>query len=326
VKTLGVIGAGGIAARRMLPALAQLPDVRLLTVMDVDAKVAAEVAQRFGAAHHTTEIEPVLQADAIYIASPVDAHAAQAEAALAVRPVLLEKPLARTLAEAQQLVASGPNRLQVAFMMRFHPLHIELRRLVREGAIGRPVAARARLSCWYPDIEGAWRQDPARGGGGALADLGVHMIDLITWTLGPVRSVRALTGTLVFSYGVEDTATLLAELESGVQATIDAHFSVPDGAAPSLFEVVGTGGRLTAYGTLGQEAVGELQIARADTAEYDSQQSVGAIAHEVRRVEQPIDLYAAELADFLNGGRSESSCDGAQALAVQQVLHDAYGT
>lgn len=328
MKTLGVIGAGGIAARRMLPALLTMPDVRLHTVMDIDGAVAKDVAQQFGAEHHTTAIEPVFEADAIYIASPVDMHAAQTTAALrAGRPVLLEKPIARTLDEAVDManVANdSAQRLQIAFMMRFHPLHVELRRLVRAGEIGRPVSARTRLTCWYPKIEGAWRQDPARGGGGSMADLGVHMIDLLTWTLGPVRQVRALTGTLAFPYAVEDTATLLLEMDGGVHATVDAHFSVPDGAAESLFEILGTKGRLTARGTLGQEAVGALEIARAGGAAYDAQQSGRAIATEVHTVQEPIDLYAAELADFLSGGESESCCDAAQALAVQRVLHDAY--
>jgi len=328
VIRLGVIGAGGIAARRMLPALETMPGVLLHTVMDVDGAIAADVAGRFGAAHHTTEIAPVFEAHAVYIASPVDVHASQAATALqAGCPVLLEKPIARTLDEAIQLVEKAHQsgqRLQVAFMMRFHPLHIALRRLVRDGAIGRPVSAHARLTCWYPEVKGAWRQDPARGGGGSLADLGVHMIDLLSWTLGPVRRLHAIIGTLAFPYAVEDTATLLAELDGGVHATIDAHFSVPDGAAESLFEILGTKGRLTARGTLGQEAVGTLEIVRANPDAYDAQQSGQAIAAEIRRIEEPINLYAAELADFLAGGSTESSCDAAQALNVQRVLHDAY--
>src|SRR5436189_58960 len=91
-------------------------------------------------------------------------------------------------------------------------------RASRTCSRARPVAARARMTCDYPPIEGAWRQDPARGGGGSLLDLGVHALDLLAWILGPPRRIAALSGSLAHAYAVEDTASLLLELEGDVQA------------------------------------------------------------------------------------------------------------
>ena len=110
--------------------------------------------------------------------------------------VLCEKPLALSVAEGQEVVALAKRckvQLGVGFMMRFHSQHQEALKIIQSGKLGRPVYGRAQLSCWYPPLEGAWRQDPSQGGGGSLADMGVHCIDLLEMFFGPwSRSVAGL--------------------------------------------------------------------------------------------------------------------------------------
>jgi hypothetical protein len=78
--------------------------------------------------------------------------------------VFSEKSLALSISEGEQAIATCERagvKLDIGYMMRFHPLHQKLRAMIENGDLGRIVLARAQLSCWYPPIPGAWRQNPA---------------------------------------------------------------------------------------------------------------------------------------------------------------------
>lgn len=85
------------------------------------------------------------------------------------------------------LAASG-------FLMRNHGFHRQMKDLVAQGALGKVVSVRTQLSCWYPEIEGAWRQKKALSGGGSLMDMAVHCIDLIRYVLGKQDCDRRCLG------------------------------------------------------------------------------------------------------------------------------------
>src|SRR5439155_12159956 len=170
----GVIGSGGIARRRTIPeGFIPARNARLVAVYGTNTATNREVAKEFGAVA-AESIEALLAADidAVYVASPVQAHHAQVLAcAKAGKHVFCEKPLGRTVAEAKKM-AAGCKRAGVqfgtAFMMRFQTQHQAAAKMVQEGKLGKPVYARAQLSCWYPPIPNAWRQNPVLGGGGSL--------------------------------------------------------------------------------------------------------------------------------------------------------------
>ena len=173
-----VIGSGGIARRRTIPeGLAKAAGGRLVAVYDVDPQANREVAGQFGAVACESEEELLARkdVDAVYIATPVHLHARQAAAAAqAGKHILCEKPLGLSVAEAEAAAAACRKAgviLAVDFMMRFHAFHREARRMIEQGALGRMVFVRAQLSCWYPPMPGAWRQDPATGGGGVRVNV-----------------------------------------------------------------------------------------------------------------------------------------------------------
>ena len=263
----GVLGATGIADRRTIPeGILPAWNARLVAVQSRDAGRARRVGAKHGAAAYVRDAG--LLADprvgAVYIATPVDRHLPQVlAAARAGKHVLLEKPMGLSVREAERMVracrAAGV-KLGVGFMMRFHPAHEAVRRWIREGRLGTPVLARAQLTAWYPPALGAWRQDPRRGGGGAVPDLAVHCIDLLSFLLGPVRSVQAEAGTLVHGYRVDDTAAILLRFASGAMGMIDVHFSVPDAACENVLEVYGSRGAVKAVQTIGQGQEGEIRI------------------------------------------------------------------
>jgi len=219
-------------------------------------------------------------------------------------------------------------QLGTAFMMRFHSRHQAARRMIEEGKLGKPVYGRAQLSCWYPPIEGAWRQQPARGGGGSLIDMGGHCIDLLEMFFGPVVQVSCFINNSVHAYAPEDSAVAMLSFENGALGTVDTFFCIPDEASENVVELYGSRGSIIARGTIGQGAEGHM-VARLKQAEeaYDAQQgrqTGGFISIDPA----PINTYRAEIEEFsqaLLDGRP-SVLAGKSGLRSQMVLTACYNS
>jgi len=297
----GVLGCGGIARRRTIPeGIVPAPSAELTAVFDTDAQVNEDVAEAFAARPCAAEADLLGRndVDAVYVATPAGAHRAQVlAAATAGKHVLCEKPLGLTVAEAREMAdacrAAGVT-LAVGFMMRFHAAHREAFRLVRSGALGRLVLGRAQLSCWYPPMAGAWRQDPTAGGGGSLMDMGGHCIDLLEMLFGAVTRVCCRAASLVHDYASEDAATALLEFNSGAHGVVDTFFCVPDAASKNRLEIYGSAGSLLAEGTIGQGAGGTMVAHLADAGGYDAQQA-RAPGGETTVAFEPANTYEAEI-------------------------------
>lgn len=333
--TFGVIGAGGIARRKTIPGMLAAPNIQLEAVMDVAG--IAEVAAQFGVGKAYERVEqitadPAIQA--VYIATPAHLHLAQIRAcAEAGKHVLCEKPLTLSVTEAREAVAACAANgvlLQEGYMMKFHGAHQAIRRLIEQGRLGKIVYIRAQLSCWYPPIPGAWRQDPAKGGGGSLIDMATHLYDLLDYFAGPIRRVVAFTGNLVQAYASEDSATTLLELADGGHATVDTFFCVPDEASRTRLEIYGSRGSIFTEGTIGQSTGGAIEgILGLGDATYDAAQN-----KDVARTFQPIPFepvnpYTAECATFADcilTGRPPEINDGANALRIMQITEKAYAS
>ncbi len=328
----GVIGCGGIARRRTIPeGLATAVNAELAAVFDVDQAANREVAAQFHA-QAAGSLEELLgaQVEAVYIATPVHLHCAQAAAAMAAgKHVLCEKPLGMTVAEAERMAEAaerGGVRLGTAFMMRFLAQHQAARRLIAEGGLGRPVLGRAQLSCWYPRLQGAWRQDPALGGGGSLIDMGGHCIDLLEMFFGDIRKVSCLVKTTVQDYPSEDSALAMLWFESGALGVVDAFFAIPDEASDNVLELYGSRGCILARGTIGQGSQGRM-IARLQggAAGYDARQQRGG-GGEIDIAPEPVNTYRAEIEEFSQAileGR-EPAVSAQAGIRNQKVLAACY--
>lgn len=328
----GVIGSGGIARRRTIPeGIAVAHNAALSAVFDANAVVNAQVATQY-AARAASSVEDLLRedVDAVYIASPADAHYQQALAAFAAgKHVLCEKPLGLSVQEAESMVAAAARagvRLGTAFMMRFQSQHQEALRIIRAGGLGQPVYARAQLSCWYPPIEGAWRQVPSRSGGGSLIDMGGHLIDLLEMFFGPVKQVACFVGNTVHAYQPEDSAVAMLAFESGAMGTVDTFFCVPDEAVDNVLELYGSKGSILAKGTIGQGERGEM-TARLEksAAGYDAQQQRTSRTG-MAVSPPPVNPYRAEIEEFseaILAGR-ESLIPGELGLRSQRLLAACY--
>lgn len=213
-------------------------------------------------------------------------------------------------------------------MMPFHGAHQAIRQAVADGKIGKIVYMRAQLSCWYPPIPGAWRQDPAKGGGGSLIDMATHLYDLLEFFNGPISKIVALTGNQVHDYKSEDSSTSLLEFANGTHATVDAFFCVPDESTKTRLEIYGSKGAIFTEGTIGQSQAGTAEIiCGLGDAGYDAQQS-----KDVQRVFQPLEFaeinpYTAEcayFADCILKGTAPAVNTGENALRIMDITAKAY--
>jgi len=332
---IGVIGAGGIARRKTIPAMRKARNVRVAAVMDPAG--VEEIADAFDVpAAYTREADLLADpaVEAVYIASPVSCHKRQIRmAAEAGKHVLCEKPLARNLKEARDAVAACRRRgvfLQEGYMMTFHGAHARIKELIDADRLGRIVSMRAQLSCWYPKMAGAWRQDPRRGGGGALIDMATHLYDLLEFFAGPIRRIVAMTGNLVQDYPSEDASTTLLEFAAGALGTVDCFFCIPDEASRTRLEIYGSRGAVLTEGTIGQSTRGKAEglFALGDAA-YDAAQDKDTERRFRRLAFRAVDPYRAEceyFADCVLRGRPPEVNDGDHALHILALTEKAYAS
>ena len=214
--------------------------------------------------------------DAVYVATPNHRHRHAVEAALiAGLPVLCEKPMAATVADAEAIALAARRSgtlYGTAFDQRHHPAHAAMRDLLRAGRVGKVTAIRVCYACWL-DAEwsatgGApnWRIDPQAAGGGALMDLAPHGLDLVDFLLGePITTVTAAIQKRVHDYEVDDGAMILGLTQSGVLVSLHIAYNHPETLPRRRLEVIGTGGMLVAENTMGQEAGGSVILHVAAT-------------------------------------------------------------
>jgi len=331
----GVIGAGGIARRKTIPGMLKAKSCRLVAVMDVEG--ADEVAGEFQIPRHYSREEELAcdpEVQAVYIASPVHLHKKHISlCARKKKHILCEKPLTLSSQEAREaLKVCKANRvfLQEGYMMKFHGAHQRIMDLISAGRLGKIVYGRAQLSCWYPPIKGAWRQDARRGGGGSLMDMASHLLDLFESFSGPIKRVIALTGNLVHDYQPEDSSTVLLEFESGAHGTIDSFFCIPDEASRTRLEVYGSQGSVLAEGTIGQGSGGFLEgIFGLGDSGYEADQEKD-VAPRFERISFPkINPYTAECEYFANcilENRPPAQNSGENAVHILQLIEKIYAS
>jgi predicted dehydrogenase len=216
---LVIVGCGSIA-RRHAEAARRL-GVPLVFASRDGARALAFAREFGGVGAHGSYAEGLAdaRAEGAIVCTPHDRHAADTAAALAAgKHVLVEKPVACTVEEADRMIAAAAAAgrvLMVSEHFRFMPAFRWVREVVDAGRLGdlREIHLIARGFRQHA----GWRLDAAAAGGGALMDGGIHYVHLLRWWGGRVRHVFALRPpATVAGMSGEDAMTLLAELESGV--------------------------------------------------------------------------------------------------------------
>ncbi|MBR6765379.1 MAG: Gfo/Idh/MocA family oxidoreductase [Clostridia bacterium] len=330
----GVIGAGGIADRRTIPGMMLAENAELVAVMEINMDLAEKCRAKWNckrAYDNEAELLADPEVDAVYIASPVFLHLRQAIAAAdAGKHILIEKPLAMTAEEGQRVIDHCKKKgvlIAAGLMMRFGTYVQEMKKAVKEGKIGKPVSAYAQFTCWYPDIQGAWRQSKQYGGGGAMLDMGVHCIDLMQYILGTkVKEVAGFHDTLSFNYEVEDSSSVMMRMENGVQCVVQSNFNIADDASKWRIEIFGEEGHLVGDNVIGQVDGGSLDaVFLGKQGGYYADQNKKEAENTDIQVEFG-NTYTREIESFsysiLNGTPVEVPAE--DAVQVQKIMEAAY--
>lgn len=332
----GVIGCGGIADRKTIPGMMEADNVELVAVMDSVMSVAENVRDKYNASYAFDDFNALLALDeieAVYIASPVFCHKEQAlAAAKAKKHILLEKPMALSVADAEEIKKACDDagvKLGVGFLMRFHGYHQRIKEIIAEGSIGDIVSMRGQFTCWYPDIEGAWRQDKSLSGGGALMDMGIHAIDLLQYLSGlKVTEVAAFCETQSFNYKVDDSAAVVMKMDNGSLAYVDSNFNIPDAASVAKLEIYGTKGSIVATGTLAQAEVGDVAIYISEDVGYDANQNRSDNVSQTLEGTPLGNMYTKEVEQFGDAciNDTEVPVTAESAIYDQKIVEAAYAS
>lgn len=246
-----VVGAGFWAGSMHLPAFQRIAEAEVRCVVAATEESARAAAERFGIPRWSTDLHEAVRSDDIDIVDVVAPPFVHAEAVLAAasagKDAICIKPLGRTVAEAQAMIAAvreAGTRLFYAENVPFIPALQRAKRAIEEGGIGEVFRVAAREGIGEP--HSAWFFDPGKSGGGAVLDMAVHSIAFCTHFAGSeVVSVSAETGSFVWGgrTPAEDTAVLTLRFASGAIGLCEDSWSLT-GAMDSRFEIVGTEGRI----------------------------------------------------------------------------------
>lgn len=229
--TVALVGCGGVA-RRYRKAYASLAGVRVLTVVDVSAEEAQAAARETGAIRSSNNFEHALapEIDAVVISTPNRFHSEQASQALrAGKHVLLQKPMATTVAECDRILAAqaeSGRQLGIYMNLLDHPLFHDLRAMSRNGYLGNIVLYSARLAhrggLEWGGLDTNWRASRKATGGGSFVQLGVHYQHFMRWVTGnSVVAVQAMSKNIACPHLEGDDLTLAQyELSGGALGEI----------------------------------------------------------------------------------------------------------
>ncbi len=232
-----VIGCGMISNFH-IAAIRACPDAVFSGVYGRDPEKTARFASEHGVRAYATtqEIWDDEQVQAVCICTPSGLHAQFAlEAIEHGRHVLVEKPIALTMAECDQIIRRAKAKkvlVSVISQLRFSPAVQQVKRAMDRKVLGKLVCAdlymKYHRSQSYYD-SGAWRGTKAMDGGGALMNQGIHGVDLLQYLAGPIDTIYACAKTLARNIEVEDTLSAVVEFHNGAVGVIQATTSMYSG-------------------------------------------------------------------------------------------------
>jgi len=248
---IGLVGVGGMG-RSHLRKLAELEEVKLVGVADVNQAAVDAAASEYGVPGYTSHKALIEEsgAEAVLIAVPHPFHAPIAlDAAARGLHVLCEKPIAVTVSEADAMIEACNKAgvlLGVNFQRRLEPAVRKAKEIIDSGTLGQIYEAEMISTNWYRlqsyYDSGAWRGTWKGEGGGILANQTPHNLDLYAWLVGLPQAVTARVLTRFHHIETENTVHAIMEYPNGMTGYFRATTADPIGV--DRVEVHGTHGRL----------------------------------------------------------------------------------
>lgn len=230
---IALVGCGGYGEVTRDSYL-RIPNAKLSLLVDVNEKTCRKAAEALGVEHWSTSFEDALapHIDLLDISTPNHLHAEQAIAALnAGKHVLIQKPLAPSVAEAEQIVQAAHRNGKLAGMyMSFfdNPLFYEIKEIIGRGLLGEVSSVRARAAANSEDFvkPGNWRNSLAKTGGGALIQMAIHPLNMVQWLVD-----QSVEKVMAFSHnrrspliGGDDVTVAACYLSGGILGSVEASY------------------------------------------------------------------------------------------------------
>jgi len=255
-KALGiaVIGAGRIGTLRARLA-AKHPSVRFLAIADKDPGRAAALAEQSGAVFHTADNDAAIghpEVTAVFVSTPEGEHTAPVQRALALgKPVLVEKPLALSLRDADAMletVKQTGGLLRVGYSRRFKECFLRAKEQMRHGRLGKVVGGTARVYNSRAQAFAILKRDPHAT---PVLDVLTYYVDLMGWFLedNPAVEVVARGQHGIFrdaGYGAHDVTWAIVSLADGAVINLGVSY-----ALPARYPTLGQSDRVELLGTEG---------------------------------------------------------------------------
>lgn len=247
-----LVGCGGMAALYR-HRYTQIPGARMYMVIDTDEVSARNAALELHAIRWSTDFNDALssEVDIIDISTPNYLHGQQAVAALSSgKHVLLQKPIAPTVTEAEEIVEAGRrNNKQVGIYMSMldNPIYHEIKKVVEKELLGRitSVHCRGAHRGGLSMPEGSWRNSVEKTGGGSFIQLAVHQINMAQFITGDkISRVAAFSKNMMCAnIGGDDVTSACCEFEGGIQGVLESAYC----ADQNILSIYGSGGFISVY-------------------------------------------------------------------------------
>jgi predicted dehydrogenase len=255
---VAIIGLGGIVQLVHLPNLAKMDNVKVTAVAEINKNRLNTIADKFNIEGRYSDYEELLagsESDAVIIATPTHLHKETAIACLkAKKDVLVEKPLARTFAEAKPIIdvaKKSKNKIMVGMNLRYRPDAMILRSLINSGEIGEPFYVKCGWIRRQSSSE-KWFTRKEESGGGVIIDLSILLLDLALWLLNyPSVSNVSTQNYFLNTKHVEDSSISLLRCKNNAVITMETSWSLP--LEKDLFY-------LNVYGTKGNASLNPFRI------------------------------------------------------------------
>ncbi|WNS74827.1 Gfo/Idh/MocA family oxidoreductase [Bacillus sp. DTU_2020_1000418_1_SI_GHA_SEK_038] len=229
----GIVGCGFIA-KKHADAIEKLENAKLIAVCDMVESTMEPYVKQFQAKPFTDLAEMLNDSsiDIICVCTPSGLHAMIAESAAAAKKhVVLEKPMAMTLEEANRIIQKAETnnvKLTVVHPIRFRPAVQELKKIIDQGLLGKISHASVKVN-WNRNQD-YYNQSPWRGtkhqDGGVLMNQAIHMLDLLIWIMGQPKQVFSMETTRLRNIEAEDVSIGVIRFESGALGTVEASTTV----------------------------------------------------------------------------------------------------
>jgi len=252
---MAFIGCGKVTEEMHLPAFASCPKVSVVALCDINKKTLNAIGDLYGVKARYTDYKDMLAGediDAVGVCTPNYLHAKMTvDCCRAGKYVLVEKPVATSLPEVKRMKAAAKEAgvfIMAEQAHRFTPFTEKAHEVMASGFMGKVLGFHARVGSrgpvnWSPN--GKWFYRKAEAFGGALADIGIHIIDAVRWVTGlEIESVQAMTAHISKKGDVDDNGVLAVKASSGAIGSIEASWT--QGPGYFGYEIVCEKGTLVA--------------------------------------------------------------------------------